>query len=614
MGDAARLEKAGIKKITLDHIIKERYPTFVDALRDLDDALSLLFLFANLPATSTVPPKTISLCQRLCLEFQHYLITSHSLRKSFLSIKGIYYQATIQGQDILWLVPYKFVQRVTNDVDFRIMGTFVEFYTTLLGFVNFRLYTSIGLVYPPKFNTKSDEQGGELGAFTLEGKGVESKEQIEEAPTPEPNGDSYRNANGDSKMNHDMQRKINALGELSEPTPETKLIDQEVSAEEVNETIDAFETVGDGADILPQPQISGAEASSLFANFTFFLSRETPRQPLEFILRAFGCKRIGWDVVMGDGAFTNIEGDPIITHQVVDRPPLPLSSLPELPTAEVAANSASVSQNLQPGSRVPGRTYVQPQWVWDCINKGRLLRPDLYAPGATLPPHLSPWIKPTSGTYDPTAPLAEQERAGEAEEAREAYAEEEEEAVNLVSEDEEEVDAMADVAPTTTASLDALSKPTDDDSEQSSIDDHGMVVADYSDSDSQSSVSQKPAEDDFDGFSDTSLSPTENIISVHQAELEAEAQGLPFSETTASMKPLKGILKISSGGNDARSKAALKRREEEEELERRKGMMSRRKRKVLEKVLYSKKKGEEVAEGLRAKRRKVEGNGGGNMR
>src|SRR5439155_2716684 len=107
-------------------------------------------------------------CERLCLEFEHYLIVSNSLRKSFLSIKGIYYQATIQGQDILWLVPYRFNQRVTGDVDFRIMGTFVEFYQTLLGFVNFRLYTSVGLVYPPKFNTTSDDQGAELGAFTSE--------------------------------------------------------------------------------------------------------------------------------------------------------------------------------------------------------------------------------------------------------------------------------------------------------------------------------------------------------------------------------------------------------------------------------------------------------------
>merc|ERR1712137_1244769 len=110
-GDASRLEKNLMPKVKLDHIIKERYPTFVDALRDLDDALSMLFLFANLPSSDHVPAKTIALCQRLTREFEHYVITSHALRKSFLSIKGIYYQATIQGQDILWLVPYRFVQR-----------------------------------------------------------------------------------------------------------------------------------------------------------------------------------------------------------------------------------------------------------------------------------------------------------------------------------------------------------------------------------------------------------------------------------------------------------------------------------------------------------------------
>ena len=151
-GEASRLEKTQKPRVRLDHIIKERYPTFVDALRDLDDALSMIFLFANLPSQAHVEPKKIALCQRLALEFEHYLIVSHTLRKSFLSIKGIYYQATIQGQDILWLVPYKFVQRVSGDVDFRIMDTFLEFYTTLLGFVNYRLYSSVGLIYPPKFN------------------------------------------------------------------------------------------------------------------------------------------------------------------------------------------------------------------------------------------------------------------------------------------------------------------------------------------------------------------------------------------------------------------------------------------------------------------------------
>lgn len=575
MGDAARLEKKGAPKLSLDHIIKERYPTFVDALRDLDDALSLLFLFANLPSTSTVPPKQIALCQRLCLEFEHYLIATNSLRKSFLSIKGIYYQATIQGQDVIWLVPYKFVQRVTGDVDFRIMGTFVEFYSTLLGFVNFRLYTSIGLVYPPKFNVKSDEQGGELGAFTLEGRGIEIPEQIE-GPL---DGQMDIATSGEPQVNNDLQKQIAAIVNTEGPEAETEQNQALVPTEDVNDDIDTFEITGDDADTLPQPQSSSTEAANLFASFTFFLSRETPRQPLEFILRAFGCKRIGWDAVLGDGAFMNDENDPTITHQIVDRPPL--ASLPE---AQVELDSSALAtQAVRPGHRIPGRTYVQPQWVWDCINDVKLLRPDLYAPGTTLPPHLSPWVKPTKGAYDPSAPLAAQEREGEAEEA-----------ADLSDELEESSDIEADDAlPTSNSSLAATAE---------SADLNGMDVA-GSDSDSTDSSAASGKDSDSAALSNDSDSDPDPTL-LHQRELEAEAAGLSFP-TKANGAALKSILKPTPGA-EARKKATKKRREEEEELDRRKMMMGRKKRKFLEKMLYSNQKKESEAEGLRAKRRKIE--------
>lgn len=58
-----------------------RYPTFIDALRDLDDALSMCFLFATFPRTGKCHVQTIQLCRRLTVEFLNYVICSRSLRK-----------------------------------------------------------------------------------------------------------------------------------------------------------------------------------------------------------------------------------------------------------------------------------------------------------------------------------------------------------------------------------------------------------------------------------------------------------------------------------------------------------------------------------------------------
>jgi len=45
-------------KYTLTHLIKERYPTFMDAIRDLDDAVTMIHLFMIMPA-KTIKPSTI---------------------------------------------------------------------------------------------------------------------------------------------------------------------------------------------------------------------------------------------------------------------------------------------------------------------------------------------------------------------------------------------------------------------------------------------------------------------------------------------------------------------------------------------------------------------------
>ncbi|KAH9025083.1 Pescadillo N-terminus-domain-containing protein [Lactarius hengduanensis] len=126
----------------LDHIIKERYPTFTDAVRDIDDALCMIFLFASLPSNDRISTSLV--------EIALVWLLNGSL---FLSIKGVYYQAEVMDQPVTWLIPYQFTQTLTrtqipSDVDVRVMLTFLELYQTLLGFVFFKLYTDIGLVYP----------------------------------------------------------------------------------------------------------------------------------------------------------------------------------------------------------------------------------------------------------------------------------------------------------------------------------------------------------------------------------------------------------------------------------------------------------------------------------
>ena len=48
------------------------------------------------------------------------------------------------------------------------MLTFLELYQTLLGFVFFKLYTDIGLVYPPPLDLNKQDSAAGIGAFTLE--------------------------------------------------------------------------------------------------------------------------------------------------------------------------------------------------------------------------------------------------------------------------------------------------------------------------------------------------------------------------------------------------------------------------------------------------------------
>ncbi|THU91775.1 hypothetical protein K435DRAFT_726890 [Dendrothele bispora CBS 962.96] len=371
----------------LDHIIKERYPTFIDALRDIDDALCMIFLFASLPSNPRVPTSLIENCSRLAAEWQLYIMRSSSLRKAFLSIKGVYYQAEVMDQVITWLVPYQFTQNIPSDVDVRVMLTFLELYQTLLGFVFFKLYTDAGLVYPPPLDLKKDEGAAGVGAFVLQDATVPTNH----APTK---SKKVVEVEGRQVSGKDVYQTIKSLANTSS---ETNGVSQdtmtlETNPTEVEEDFVLQTSKSDPQSAAPLATLKSLESlpqtlnTSLFAPYTFFLSRESSRPIFEFLVRSFG-GRIGWSPTSGGGSPFD-ESDPSITHVIIDRP-----------TVE---NPNETSEEREKRSR---RKYVQPQWVVDCINAGKILLEDHYTQGKTLPPHLSPFGE-YEGAYDPIAPVS----------------------------------------------------------------------------------------------------------------------------------------------------------------------------------------------------------------
>jgi pescadillo protein len=385
--------------------------------------------------------------------------------------------------------------------------------------------------------------------------------------------------------------KVAALAESEEQEDEASTALARTEEDENTDAIDKFEPTAQDGDVLPQPQASSTEMATLFAPFTFYLSRETPRAPLEFILKAFGCKRVGWDNTLGDGAFTSDESDPAITHQIVDRPALPTGSYQDAPEASATTNGDATAPKAQwPRSTMPGRTYVQPQWVWDCINQGKLLRPDLYGPGAELPPHLSPWVKPKKGEYDPSVPLEQQEIEGEAE----AFEDEE----GMEDDDEEEDAFDAEMIETNGTNGTAAIEGRDTSVEAG----EGMDVAG---SESESVSDDEDEEggaggEDWDGFesdAESDVSEGEAARRQHQRELEAEATGKTLEPTVKTTKDKNA---------EVRKKAEKKKRQDEEERERLKMMLPRRKRKLLKRIEYGEDKRDKEAESLRKKRRRIE--------
>lgn len=325
---------------TLHHLVRERYPSIEDAIHDLDDAVSMLALFQSLSADQKreIPTEAVNEATRLYQEFQLYVIRSQALRKCFVSIKGYYFQAEIMGQSVTWLAPHQFAQELPEEVDFRVMLTFLEFYRVVIKFVNFKLYSDLGLAYPPKRDDKKEKASAEVASLELE---------MREAGRA-------REAEAEKGMTADAEVAAGVAQDFGDQSAEAMEMQKQVAL--------------------------ASRMKTTFRGLRVFVSREVALRPVYFTLLCGGATAVGWERGTSGKSANAGSAFPAdnktITHQIVDRPPVGMET-------------------------IEGREYVQPQWVYDSFNTGCLLPIAPYAPGRAPPPHLSPFVDDKAEGYVP---------------------------------------------------------------------------------------------------------------------------------------------------------------------------------------------------------------------
>lgn len=291
--------------------IKERYPYFIDAVRDIDDAMSMIHLYAflspEIKSDSTIEVHhslTSGLSERakaMCERWDAYVMRAHTLTKAFISIKGYYYEAIVKGERVRWLCPHEYAHRFPPGIQQYVLLSFLEFNLEMMKFVLFKLEADL----------KRDE---------ADRTAVEEEEGVTRA-----NAEDF--ASGAALTVLDVSANPTEAKEVRATAAKQSLLAEELS-----------------------------KVRSLFAGLTFYLSREIPAKHLRFVITACG-GRVATDYVPAN-----------ITHVVVDRPALP-PGMAKHDTLE----------------------YVQPQYIFDCLNARLVLPVAGYRIGEELPPHVSPF-------------------------------------------------------------------------------------------------------------------------------------------------------------------------------------------------------------------------------
>lgn len=283
---------------TLHHLVKERYPRFQDALGDLDDALTLTYLFAALPGQGDISPAVTTKAQGLAAAWGAYCATTSVLTKSFISVKGVYLEANIQNVPIRWIAPHSFVQWMPENVDYRVMMTFFEFYETLLSFVLFKLYNDIGVRYPlTQKAVKGEVMGGtsavlranlkSLREALVSAQGNVSAIVSNAVVAAKTTSEQVKKAD---KKDKKLARSVGAALSSLEPENSEDEDDDEENVDIAGPLKAALDTLAEDQARMSVPggkeQLSdeAVKRKRLFEGLVFFFSREIPRGYLELVV------------------------------------------------------------------------------------------------------------------------------------------------------------------------------------------------------------------------------------------------------------------------------------------------------------------------------------------
>ncbi|VWU52421.1 pescadillo homolog [Hepatocystis sp. ex Piliocolobus tephrosceles] len=412
----------GFPQLKLDHIIKQRYPSLSQAVGQLNDALTTIVAYSLLPSDEKIGIKNDSIqkCIQLKNIFHYYVYKTNKITKAFITVKGYYLQAQILQQNVTWILPHIFTPYYDKSIDFKIITTFIEFYTCLLNFILFKLFRMDGLSYPPEQSIElKNEKLGHISYdqtyFINHPKEVNINNS--NGSSSNSSSSSYASSNDGSavikeetpfsteqcvhtKMNiktktyEDIANEIVVTEGIEKKTVKKKnntsnKINSTTSNEinnttsnEINNTTsnEINNTTSNKTNEINKDKISSTPTTiikhytnednhnklkNLFKNFIFYIHTDMPFEVLSLIILSCGGK-ICWKSKHSPYKYDNKE----ITHEII----------------ETEINDCGENSILE-------RDKIQPQYIFDCLNRKEILYCFDYQVNKKLPIHLSPFIE-----------------------------------------------------------------------------------------------------------------------------------------------------------------------------------------------------------------------------